>query len=124
MAGGDGGLDAQSFLALVTPQTVARQAPLSMGLCGAVAFTFSQLCSLWPLGQLDANCGATVLESLSPFCWSWFIYQHMTALGISEVLLPCLIGLSLLAWRLCWFFSGADFAREFQLTDLLLSPNF
>ena len=46
-----GGLHAQSCLTLVTPQTLAHQAPLSMGLCGTVAFTFSQLCSLWPHGH-------------------------------------------------------------------------
>ena len=126
MAAAGGGLCVQSCLTLVTPQTVACQASLSMGLCGTVAFNFSQLCSLWQHGQLDANRGVTVWEHLSPSCRSGLfnIYQHITVLGISEVLLPCLIGPSLLAWRLYWFFSGADFAREFQLTDLLLFPNF
>ena len=74
----------------------------------------------------NANHGATVWEHLSPSCWSGLfnIYQHITILEISEVLPACLIGPSLLAWRLYWFFSGADFAREFQLTDLLSFPNF
>lgn len=64
-----------------------------MGLCDKVAFNFSQLCSLWQHGQLDAN---RVLQfgSTSPSCRSGLfnIYQHITVLGISEVLLPCLIG--------------------------------
>ena len=43
-------------------------------------------------------------------------YQHVTVLGVSEVLLPCLMGPSLLAWRLVVFFSEAYFARESQCT--------
>lgn len=43
-------------------------------------------------------------------------YQHVTVLGISEVLFPCLVGPSLLAWRLDVFCSEANFARESQGT--------
>lgn len=84
-------------------------------------FPSSVLC-----GLLDNLMPTVVLQFWSPSPPFAVVgsFQHMTVLGISEVLFPCLIGSSLLAWRLYWFFSGAGFAREFQLTDLLLSPNF
>ena len=72
------GLPAQSCLTLVTPQTVACQAPLSMGLCGTVAFTFSQLCYLWPHGQLDATSWCYSLGAPLPLLLEWVV-QHLPA---------------------------------------------